>query len=135
MDLYEATPAGIDSFKQWLRAFSAAPPVVLDALRAKLQYVADEDDLRAILEAIREQEEVCIEASEDARMRMLRAQRLGQLGPAKGADWRSRLQSALLTDEMLLWSDIETRLRRLRQDLEGAEERLERPRGGGGNDR
>jgi DNA-binding PadR family transcriptional regulator len=118
LDLYEATPAGVASFRRWLRQVPA-PPGLRDALRAKLEFVASEDDLLAVLEAIREQEEVCIEAAYDARRRLAKARRQWQRGRAKEEDWRSRVQRALLADEARLWDAASERLRRLGLDLEG----------------
>jgi DNA-binding PadR family transcriptional regulator len=135
LDLYEATPEGVGWFRQWLGEFSAAPPVLRDALRAKLQYVSDERDLRAVIEAIREQEEACLDAGDAAKIRLNKARRRGLLGPAKGAGWESRLRSALMTDEVLLWRDMATRLQRFRVDLEGDDEQLEGLHGDGGDDR
>jgi DNA-binding PadR family transcriptional regulator len=118
LDLYEATPAGVASFRRWLRQVPA-PPGLRDALRAKLAFVASEDDLLAVLEAIREQEEASIEAAEEARKRLAKARRQWQRGRAKDGDWRSRVQRALLADEARQWDAMSERLRRLGLDLEG----------------
>lgn len=118
LDPWEATPGGVERFKKWLGEYSTTPPFVRDALRAKLQFIDDEDDLFAVVRAIREQEEACFEAAEAVRSRMKKAVRLGWVGPAKGADWKSRVQSAMMVDEAGGWGDMGKRLKRFREDLE-----------------
>jgi len=117
-DPYEVTPEGVERFKKWLSEFATTPPFARDALRAKLRFVSDEDGLLTVMKAIGDQEEACFEAAEEARLRLNRAIRLGQLGPAKGADWESRLDSAMMADEAGVWSDMGRRLKRFREDLE-----------------
>ena len=148
-ELYEATSTGVGSFRTWLGEFSEDPPVLRDALRAKLEYVAGQDDLQAVLEAMREQEDACFEASEAAKVRLRRALRRGELGlapggrgtgrgergsapgghgaPVRGADWESRLRHALMEDEAMLWHYMGRRLQRLRQSLQDTDEQFERP--------
>ena len=148
-ELYEATSTGVGSFRTWLGEFSEDPPVLRDALRAKLEYVAGQDDLQAVLEAMREQEDACFEASEAAKVRLRRALRRGELGlapgerglgrgergsapggrgaPVRGADWESRLRHALMEDEAMLWHYMGRRLQRLRQSLHDTDEQFERP--------
>jgi DNA-binding PadR family transcriptional regulator len=124
LDLYEATPQGIDWFRKWFEDRLEEPPALRDALRGKLEYVADENDLLVVIEAIREQEEACFEASHAANARLERARRRGELGSAKSADWRSRLLYGVMTYDMKLWSDRGSLLKRLRETLEDPEERL-----------
>jgi len=83
-ELYEATSTGVGSFRTWLGEFSEDPPVLRDALRAKLEYVAGQEDLLAVIEAMREQEDACFEASEAAKVRLRRALRRGELGSGRG---------------------------------------------------
>lgn len=132
LHLYEATPEGVGWFKRWLGEFSA--PVLRDALRAKLEYVGDESALRSVVEAIREQEQDAFEASEAAHLRLNRARRRGELGAARDAGWESRLRYALMSDEVLWWRNRGVRLKRLRENLERPEGRLEGSRPGEGDD-
>jgi hypothetical protein len=140
-ELYEATSTGVGSFRTWLGEFSEDPPVLRDALRAKLEYVAGQEDLLAVIEAMREQEDACFEASEAAKVRLRRALRRGELGSAPGklgscvrdAGWESRLRHALMEDEAMLWHYMGRRLQRLRQSLEDTDEQFEGPRPGGGD--
>src|ERR1700690_4480929 len=80
LDLYEATPKGIAWFRKWFDDRLDEPPALRDALRGKLEYVADEKDLLVVLDAIREEEEACFETSNAANARLERARRRGQLG-------------------------------------------------------
>lgn len=125
LDLYEATPEGIGWFRRWFEDLLEEPPVLRDALRGKLEYVADEQDLQVVIEAIREQEEACFEASHAANARLDRARRRGELGPAKSGDWESRLLYGVMTYDVKLWSDRGALLKRLRETLEGPDERLD----------
>jgi hypothetical protein len=117
LDRYEATPDGVDQFGAWLRASSLAPPILRDALSAKLVF-AEREDLPELLAAIREEERVCIAEFEAAQMRLNAARRLGQLGPANGTEWAGRVQSAVMTDEAMMWGQRAKRLQCLRQELE-----------------
>jgi DNA-binding PadR family transcriptional regulator len=117
LDRYEATPQGVDQFQEWLRATSMAPPMLRDALSAKLAF-SEEHDLPDLLQAIREEERICVAEFEAAQMRLNAARRLGQLGPANGTDWRGRVQSAIMTDEAMMWGQRAKRLQCLRQELE-----------------
>jgi len=129
LHVYEATEEGVGWFRRWLSDFSAGPPVLRDALRAKLEYVADERDLQVVLAAIREQEEACFGESESAHLRLNRARRRGELGSARSAGWEVRLRFALMSDEVLWWRDWGRRLKRLRENLEDPGERFEGPDG------
>jgi DNA-binding PadR family transcriptional regulator len=125
LDLYEATPKGIDWFRKWFDDPVEEPPALRDALRGKLEYVADEKDLQVVIEAIREQEEACFEMSHAANARLDRARRRGELGSVKSGDWRGRLLYGVMTYDVKLWSDRGTLLKRLRETLEDPDERLE----------
>src|ERR1700728_878373 len=118
LDLYEAPPKGIDWFRKWFDDRLEEPPALRDALRGKLEYVADQKDLLVVIEAIREQEEACFEMSHAANARLDRARRRGELGSTKNGDWRSRLLYGVMTYDVKLWSDRGLLLKRLRETLE-----------------
>jgi hypothetical protein len=127
LDRYEATQEGIEQFQGWLRASSMGPPMLRDALSAKLAF-SEERDLPGLLEAIREEERICVAEFEAAQMRLGAARRLGQFGPANGSDWAGRVQSAIMTDEAMMWGQRAKRLQCLRQELEDPyEDELEIP--------
>ncbi len=124
LDRYEATDDGIEEFRDWLRASSAAPLALRDAVHAKLE-LAGEEDVPDLIAAIREEEEACAREFAAASSRLNVEWQLKRLGPAGGAgpepsapDLRSRVRRALMTDEAMLWGMRARRLRRLRQELE-----------------
>lgn len=129
LDRYEATGNGVEQFRGWLHASALAPPMLRDALAAKLAFSARED-LPELLQAIRAEERVCIAEFEAAQMRLGAARRLGQLGPANGSDWDGRVRSALMTDEALMWGQRAKRLQCLRLELEEPDEDERDTRGG-----
>jgi DNA-binding PadR family transcriptional regulator len=118
VERFEATPEGEVEFRKWLRASLSGPLVMRDAIQVKLALCEDHDVPRMV-EIIREYEQVCAEASEAAQVRLNKAKRSGLFGPADGADVRSRVLSAMMTDEVLWWVDWGKRLQRFRIDIEG----------------
>jgi DNA-binding PadR family transcriptional regulator len=124
LDRYEATDAGVEEFREWLRASSAAPLALRDAVHAKLE-LAEEEDVPDLITAIREEEEACAREFAAASSRLNVEWQLKRLGPANGAslgqsalDLRGRVRRALMTDEAMLWGMRARRLRRLRRELE-----------------
>jgi DNA-binding PadR family transcriptional regulator len=124
LDRYEATDAGVEEFRDWLRASSAAPLALRDAVHAKLE-LAEEEDVPDLIAAIREEEEACAREFAAASSRLNVEWQLKRLGPALGAgpaqsatDLRGRVRRALMTDEAMLWGMRARRLRRLRRELE-----------------
>lgn len=131
LDRYEATDAGIEEFRDWLRASSAAPLALRDAVHAKLELAA-EDDVPDLIAAIREEEEACAREFAAASSRLNVEWQLKRLGPAgrperasSEPDLRGRVRRALMTDEAMLWGMRARRLRRLRRELEDTVEDVE----------
>lgn len=118
LDLYQATPDGVDHFAAWMRKSAAVLPSMRDAMRAKLRYVEREDQLAAIVRDIREQEDLCVGEGEKAMMRYRTAQRAGRLGPVDTPGWRLRVRRALMLDEVSFWHQRARALQRLREYLE-----------------
>ncbi len=126
LDRYEATPAGAEEFHDWLRASSAAPLALRDAVHAKLE-LAEDDDMPDLIAAIRAEEDACAREFAAASSRLNVESQLKRLGAGAqdtGAetvgdnDLRARVKRALLTDEAMLWGMRARRLRRLRRELE-----------------
>jgi DNA-binding PadR family transcriptional regulator len=118
LDRYAPTQKGRDSFRERLRASSAVVPAVRDALRARLEHVCDETELREVVAAVREQEEACIGEYAGARKRFAEhtaARRLGKVGTG---DLRETIDRALMIDEAVLWGTRARRLQRLRESLQ-----------------
>jgi DNA-binding PadR family transcriptional regulator len=125
LDLYEATPEGVSWFRRWFDDLLEEPPALRDALRGKLEYVADEKDLLVAIEAIRLQEEACFEMSDVANARLGKARRRGEIGSSKSGDWKSRLLYGVMTYDMTWWSHRGAILKRLRETLEDPEDQDE----------
>jgi len=117
---YEATSAGADAFREWLRASLEVPLALLDALQLKLGLAGDED-LPYLAVAVREQEEVSARQSEAAQLRLNQARR--RQPPLRTG------QSAMMIYEVAVWSQARSRLQRLRKALEGEDDAV--PPGGG----
>jgi DNA-binding PadR family transcriptional regulator len=117
LDRYEATPEGIEEFRDWLRTSSAAPLALRDAVHAKLE-LAGEEDVPDLIAAIREEEQACVREFAAASSRLNVEWQLKRLGPPSGTDLPGRVRSALMTDEAMLWGMRARRLRRLRRELE-----------------
>ncbi len=118
LDRYEATPDGIEEFRDWLRTSSAAPLALRDAVHAKLE-LAGEEDVPDLLLAIREEEQACAQEFAAASSRLNLEGQRKRLGPhGGGTDLSGRVRSALMTDEAMLWGMRARRLRRLRRELE-----------------
>jgi DNA-binding PadR family transcriptional regulator len=113
-DRYEATKEGIDEFRGWLRESVAVAPALRDVLHATLALVGDED-LPWLVDAIKDQEESCRQQAEQAQRRRNEAKRKGLLG-------KSRPRDAMMTYEVVLWSQTAGRLKRLRKDLEDGDD-------------
>jgi DNA-binding PadR family transcriptional regulator len=117
LDLYEPTPAGVAHFQAWMRRPAAGLPAQRDALLAKLTYVDSEGLLRQVLRELLLQEERCRREGEAAVTRYATARSLADAGMA---GWRANVRRALAADEAGGWYERARRLRRLREQLEGA---------------
>lgn len=137
LDRYEATDAGVEEFRDWLRASSAAPLALRDAVHAKLE-LAEEEDVPDLIAAIHEEEQACAREFAAASSRLNVEWQLKRLGPVGGGarqsapDLRVRVRRALMTDEAMLWGMRARRLRRLRRELEDTVEDGDEPSGGDG---
>jgi DNA-binding PadR family transcriptional regulator len=135
LDRYEATDDGIEEFRDWLRASSAAPLALRDAVHAKLE-LADEEDVPDLIAAIREEEEACAREFATASSRLNVEWQLRRLGSSPGSprtphatDLGGRVRRALMTDEAMLWGMRARRLRRLRRELEDTIDEVAEPGG------
>jgi DNA-binding PadR family transcriptional regulator len=126
LDRYAATNEGVELFREWLHESSAGPPALRDAVHAKLE-LAKEEDLLALIQAIREEERACAEECAPPHARLIAQQRLYRLQPSGGSNWNEKVRSALMVDEALLWGMRARRLQRLRMELEDPGEELESP--------
>ncbi len=112
---YEATPEGIDFFRDWLRR-TELPPIVRDALQCKLELL-EREDLAALIELVREEEAAYTAACDIARARVLREQ-AARRANGEPTDWYVRLRGIQNKDEATLWGLMSQRLERLSNELE-----------------
>jgi hypothetical protein len=116
LDRYEATQAGIEHLRGWLRS-STLPATLRDALQGKLEFLRLED-LVALVRAIREEEKAYSYACDIAHARVLQEQRSRRRSGGEAVDWRLRLRRIQSKDEATLWSMMSQRLERLLGELE-----------------
>jgi DNA-binding PadR family transcriptional regulator len=92
LDRYEATPAGMQYFLQWLRR-SSLPVMVRDILQCKLEFLRPED-LAGFIRFARALQAEFAELCDKAQARVLREQRSRRARVAGGklVDWRVRLR-------------------------------------------
>jgi DNA-binding PadR family transcriptional regulator len=117
LDRYEATDAGVEHLRKWLRQ-STPRPAIRDALQGRLEFTEIED-LAALVEVVREEESVYRSACDMMHGRLLREQRARRRLEKPSDDWRTRLRGIQTRDAVTLWSTMSLRLERLRDELEG----------------
>jgi DNA-binding PadR family transcriptional regulator len=121
LDRYEATPEGVELFCSWLRS-AELPPVIRDALQCKMEFL-ERDDVAALVQIVREEEDAYTTACDIAHSRVLREQRARRARP-EVVDWRLRLRGIQTKDEANLWGLMSQRLERLRGELEALLEEI-----------
>jgi hypothetical protein len=115
LDRYEATAQGAELLRGWLRR-TELPPAVRDVLQCKLELV-EIDDLAALVQTVREEEDAYTSAHDIAHSRMLREQR-SRRARGGSVDWHTRLRAIQTKDEANLWGLMSQRLEHLREELE-----------------
>jgi DNA-binding PadR family transcriptional regulator len=115
LNRYEATSKGAAHLHQWL-LHSARPPTIRDAVQCKLELI-EREDLAALVEIMREEEDAYTSAHDIAHSRMLREQR-SRLARGGQVDWHTRLRGIQTEDEATLWGLMSQRLEHLREELE-----------------
>jgi DNA-binding PadR family transcriptional regulator len=132
-DLYEATPEGIATFKEWLSETAGALPPVRDALLLWLEH-SEEAELPELIRVVCEAEDAARAEFVGAQVRLNTERALGNLGPADGADWHGQIRYTVLSELMQMCGERAMRLKRLRKKLQGQGRELqtEAPAGGDG---
>ncbi len=94
--VYEATPAGVEHFRRWLRASTQTPPV-REELHAKIALWGSED-LPRLIEIVREAEIACVQQLQRLNRRM-------RLEPADVAvdEWTRTKQLIVISGEVSWW--------------------------------
>jgi hypothetical protein len=126
MSSYEATGDGVVEVRTWVREFAVVPPVLRDALQAKLEFLREEADLLGLIETVREEEDACARRYADAHTSDMRAQQIRRRLRTRGrqSSFRDRVLDVKLADEARLWGAMAKRLAALRENLEDVLEEL-----------
>jgi DNA-binding PadR family transcriptional regulator len=127
LDRYEATQKGLAAFRRWRRSCSIAPVALREAVHGQIE-LSEPEDLTAIIDGLRREQEVCTKALVACRTRL---QSFEAAGPDPG-DWKTEARAAVLMDQGLIWHSRVRRLARLRRRLEVIRAKLEDPAGGPG---
>jgi DNA-binding PadR family transcriptional regulator len=115
LDRYAGTDKGEEQFQAWLHQ-TELPPAVRDALHCKLEFY-ELDDLPALVEAVREQEEAFTAATDIAHERLQAEQRVRRAS-GNATDWRFELRRIKTKDAAKLGGLMAERLEALREELE-----------------
>jgi DNA-binding PadR family transcriptional regulator len=116
LNRYEATSEGVAQLHRWLLQSAARPPMVRDAMQCKLEFLQRED-LAALIEIVRGEEEACRLACNNAHGRVV-GERSSRRVQGTPVDWRVRLRGIQSKDEAGLWGMMSKRLEHLREELE-----------------
>ncbi len=123
---YEATPLGVEHFRAWLRACSAAAPALREELHAKVEFCTS-DDLPQLIEAICAEERACASMFAAAQGRLSEAELVAPRLSTAGERWSALTRRAVLRDEAAMWGMRFKRLERLRARLEELGEVADEP--------
>jgi DNA-binding PadR family transcriptional regulator len=114
---YEATPLGVEHFRAWLRASSAAPPALREELQAKVEFCAPAD-LPQLIDAICAEERACASMFAAAQGRLSAAELVTPGCSTQEQPFAALTRRAVLRDEAAMWGMRFKRLERLRARLE-----------------
>lgn len=95
--LWEATPAGVATFRAWIRESVAAPPV-REELHAKIA-LCQPRDLPRLVEVVREAERVCVYQLQAANQRMRRRDD----NTRDASDWAAGMALVVAASEKAWW--------------------------------
>jgi DNA-binding PadR family transcriptional regulator len=94
--VYEATPAGVEHFKRWLRASTQTPPV-REELHAKIALWGSEE-LPRLIEIVREAEMSCAQQLQELNRRIRRERE-----SADESEWGRAMQLIVTAGEVTWW--------------------------------
>jgi DNA-binding PadR family transcriptional regulator len=114
---YEATPLGVEHFRAWLCACTAAAPALREELHAKVEFCTSAD-LPRLIEAICAEERACASMFAAAQGRLSEAELVAPRCATAEQRWSALARRAVLRDEAALWGTRFKRLERLRARLE-----------------
>lgn len=116
--LYEATPAGVEHFRRWLRASTQTPPV-REELHAKIALWGPQD-LSRLIEIVREAETASVLQLQEQNERTRRERQLLDL-----SDWELKMQLIISAGEVSWWNARIRWLQDVRLFLEREQSRRE----------
>jgi DNA-binding PadR family transcriptional regulator len=122
--VYEATPAGVEHFRAWVRAATSAP-IPREELHAKIA-LCEPRDLPRLIDVVHAEELACIAQLDRIRERMVAEQRSGALLPLAEQDWSTLMDGGVVHGEAAFWGGRIAQLGRLRVYLEELREEAER---------
>ncbi|HEV3047056.1 MAG TPA: PadR family transcriptional regulator [Solirubrobacteraceae bacterium] len=122
--IYEATPAGVEHFREWVRSSTSAP-VAREELHAKIA-LCEPRDLPRLIDVVHAEELACIAQLDSIRERMLAEQRAGALRPVAEQEWSTLMDRGVAHGEAAFWGGRIARMGRLRVYLEELRAEAER---------
>jgi hypothetical protein len=108
---------GVEHFRAWLRASSAAAPALREELHAKVEFCTSAD-LPQLIEAICAEERACASMFAAAQGRLSETELLASRHSTAAEQWVALTRRAVLRDEAAMWGTRFKRLERLRARLE-----------------
>lgn len=112
-DRYAVTEAGSATFREWLRAVTAGPPVMRDALHGRMEFCRA-GDLPFLIQRFRFERTHCTKLLMEAGVRLRSFERRNR----DRMDVVAKVRAALLHDQALAWGQRVKRLERLVTYLE-----------------
>lgn len=122
--IYEATPAGVEHFREWVRAATSAP-VAREELHAKIA-LCEPRDLPRLIDVVHAEELACIAQLDRIREQMVAKQRSGALRPVAEQEWSTLMDRGVVHGEAAFWGGRINHLGRLRVYLEELRAEAER---------
>jgi DNA-binding PadR family transcriptional regulator len=119
---YEATEAGIDHFRGWLRTSPAALPALREALHARID-LSQPADLERVIEITDFERRACERECAAARGRLAEARQVARFTGNNG-EWSSMVREVVMVDEAMIWAYRAARLERLHARLVDLRSRL-----------
>jgi DNA-binding PadR family transcriptional regulator len=113
---YEATPRGVEHFRQWLRA-PATAPVLREELHAKIAF-CEPRDLPRLIDVVHDEELACIRELDSIRERMLTEREGDSDRSLAEQDWSALMARGVVDGEAAFWGGRIAQLARLRTYLQ-----------------
>jgi DNA-binding PadR family transcriptional regulator len=122
--IYEATPQGVEHFRDWVRGASSAP-VLREELHAKIA-LCEPRDLPRLIDVVHAEELACISELDRIRERMVAEQRVAAGRAIADEDWSKLMDRGVVHGEAAFWGGRITQLAHLRSYLEELRDESER---------